>query len=365
MALPELLSTTGAPKIDKLLQGFLGLCELTFPGRVLAYYLGGSYSDGNGLDVGPTHNSSDLDLFVIFKGGLEAPEEARFGELLLCCYQFGTIDLDAHPLGEDRLFDAGHPNILTTLIKIASLHLYGSDIKEKLPQLSLDHYLQEVINHGLYHSGLPRRDGKGPAFPLNTPLVYPVALPDPARPLLGYDMPTRYPDGTEGPPGTRLLIAIALWAATLNLVLKTGRYTGTKSQSVKLYLELIQDEWTPLVEAMFYRCKKEWGHQIPAGEAEQNRLLELARQVPALENHFLRQARAFMLEQLGGGDEASRLGALTGFQCLVFPGDTAVLEAVRAARNDPSPEIAAAAARTAQVWAEFNRQLGSSSSAEF
>lgn len=56
---------------------------------------------------------------------------------------------------------------------------------------------------------------------------------------------------------------------------------------VKLYGEVMNDEWSPLVEEIFYKCKKEWGHEIPAGKAEQERLRELCLQIPALENHFL------------------------------------------------------------------------------
>src|SRR4051812_27894067 len=103
MALPNLLDSTGILKIDNIIKGFIGLCELTFPGRITSYYLGGSYSDGNAIDTGPTNNSSDLDLFAIFKDEIKPEEEGKFGELVLCCRQFGTIGLDAHPSDEKQL----------------------------------------------------------------------------------------------------------------------------------------------------------------------------------------------------------------------------------------------------------------------
>lgn len=349
MALPELVNPTGITKVDSLLRGFIGLCELAFPGRVAAYCLGGSYADGHAIDTGPTNNSSDLDIFAIFKGEIAPEEEAKFNELVLCCRQFGTIGLDAHPASQPHLLNPAEPSILNTFIKIASLHLFGEDIRDQIPQLAFPHYVQEIINHGLYHSGLPRRGDQPPTFPLAQPLVYPLTLPDPGKPVLGYDMPTRYPDGTQGPPGTRLLITIALWSATLNLILKTNRYTGTKAQSVRLYGELVHDEWWPLVEEIFYKCKKEWSHEIPATEADREKLRELARHVPDIENFFLRLARDFMLDQLRTGDKAARLGALLGFQCVVFPQDRAVLEAVQNLQSDLNQDLAATADATIRI----------------
>jgi hypothetical protein len=352
MALPDLLDPTGILKIDNILKGFIGLCELTFPERISSYYLGGSYSDGHAIDTGPTNNSSDLDLFAIFKEEIKPEEEEKFNEVVLCCRQFGTIGLDAHPTAETQLLDTDSPNVLNTLIKIASLHLYGRDIRSEIPQLTFPHYVQQVIDHGLFHSGQTRQTQRPITFPLKDPMVYPVTVPDPSKPLLGYDMPVRYPDGTQGPPGTRLLIAIVLWAATLGLVLKSGRYTGTKFQSVKLYRELLNDEWTPLVEGIFYKCKKEWGHEIPPGEAEKAQLREWSWQTPALENHFLELARNFMLEQLRAGDKADKIGALMGFQSVVYPGDTELLVAVLALQTDPDKDIAETAATTLKVMTE-------------
>lgn len=349
MALPDLLEPTAILKVDNILRGFMGLCELTFPGRVVAYYLGGSYSDGQAVDTGPTNNSSDLDLFAVFKGEILPEEAQKFDELALCCRQFGTVGLDAHPVAESQLTDPDHPNVLNTLIKIASLHLYGTDIRPRIPQLAFPHYVQQVIDHGLFHSGQTRQTARPVTFPLKDPMVYPVTLPDPAKPLLGYDMPVRYPDGTQGPPGTRLLIAIVLWSATLGLVLKTGRYTGTKYQSVRLYRELVNDEWTPLVEGLFYRCKQEWRHEIPPGEADQAQLQQWCQQTPALENYFLSQARDFMLDQLRTGDKAGKLGALLGLQSVIYPGDTELLAAVTALQDDSDPEIASTATATLKI----------------
>ena len=42
-------------------------------------------------------------------------------------------------------------------------------------------------------------------------------------------------------------------------------------------------------------------------------------------NSFLEQARTFMLQQLRDGDKAARIGALLGFQNVLYPGDAGLV----------------------------------------
>ncbi|MDQ6645040.1 MAG: nucleotidyltransferase domain-containing protein [Chloroflexota bacterium] len=349
MALPTLVFATQIPKIDNVLKGLLGLLELTFPSRVRAYYLGGSYADGSAIDAGPTMNSSDLDLLVIFKEAVDKKEETRFAELLDCCRHFATITLDAHLESENDLYAENHPTIINVFLKKGSKFLYGEDIREKLPLKSREVYTQEVLNHGLYHLGLLRQQGQPQAFPLNVPLVYPLTYPDPADEFFGYTASLQRIEGVLVPPGTRLAIAIGLWAATTNLVSKTGHFAGSKSQTVAIYREIVADEWTPLVEALFYKCKLAWQHGIPESEDERAQLRAICRQLLAFENHFLLQARHFMFEQLTSGLKSTKVEALLGLQNVVYPQDQELLAALKSASDSADEEIGNTARRTLEI----------------
>lgn len=70
----ELRTTTGIESVDNLLLGLIGLFEVSFPSRIRSYYLGGSYSDGTAVGHERSPNSSDVDLFVIFRGTIEEAE---------------------------------------------------------------------------------------------------------------------------------------------------------------------------------------------------------------------------------------------------------------------------------------------------
>jgi hypothetical protein len=64
---------------DRVLGGFIGVCELVFPGRVRAYFLTGSTADGTAVRTpGDALNSSDIDLTVVFAGTLSGPDGERF-----------------------------------------------------------------------------------------------------------------------------------------------------------------------------------------------------------------------------------------------------------------------------------------------
>src|SRR5438270_9226436 len=99
----ELRTDTGIESIDNLLRGLINLCEASFPARIRSYYLGGSYSDGTAVGHDRSPNSSDVDLFVIFRSTVEEAEHTTFERLVAACRLISPLPLDAHAYSEDDL----------------------------------------------------------------------------------------------------------------------------------------------------------------------------------------------------------------------------------------------------------------------
>jgi hypothetical protein len=67
--------STKNPKVDRILQGTIGIFEQVFPDRIRGYYLRGSH--GNGSNI----TNSDLDLYAIFKEDFRDATEIQNNEL--------------------------------------------------------------------------------------------------------------------------------------------------------------------------------------------------------------------------------------------------------------------------------------------
>src|SRR5437588_10629218 len=91
----QLRTATGIASFDELLRGMITLFEMSFPARIRSCYLGGSHSDGTAVGHDRSPNSSDVDLFVIFRGTVEEDESATFHRLLEACQLISPISLDA------------------------------------------------------------------------------------------------------------------------------------------------------------------------------------------------------------------------------------------------------------------------------
>jgi hypothetical protein len=176
-----LFAETGTPEVDAILRRLVDLLEQQFPKRVRGYYLVGSDA------VGCPFWTSDVDVVVLFKGSLDPNQAARFRQTV---DEFrGTISypLDATADGEERLRRAG-----SSRFYVASLLLYGEDVRPSLPPKPLDAYLRDEMHLPLMLSARVR---SGPAA-----LTFPINFPDPSGEFLGYDRRLlRVPGGTPHP----------------------------------------------------------------------------------------------------------------------------------------------------------------------
>jgi predicted nucleotidyltransferase len=280
---PEMLRVTGDPATDGVLRGFVGVCELLFPGRVRAYYLTGSWADGTAVrTVGDALHSSDVDLTVVFKGAFEAGEPERFRRGRAACEALsglGFESLDATARDEATLLREGHASLGQ-----ACRQLSGEDVRAAVPLPTSEAHLQRAARLAI--DLMAEQRGLAPGD-LRTPLRY----PDQGGEFYGYDF--RDPNPVYGGHhGTRLLVEGVTWGATVLLVLETGQIAGSKRGAVGLFQQHLPGPRADLVAAVYERCKLRWRYQFPAAATERRALRVLCRRVLAFENHVLRQLRA-------------------------------------------------------------------------
>jgi hypothetical protein len=300
----ELRASTGVEHLDALLRSLIALFERSFPTRIRSYYLGGSYSDGTAVGHDQSPNSSDVDLFVIFRGTVAEDEHATFQHLVAQCRLTSPVQVDAYAYSEDDLLqkprpDATQISFLSALIQEASVLVYGEDMRTDLPPVAFPRYVLDVIESGVFHLGIPRQRG-GLAYPLVSPLPFPLAYPDATDEFYGYEAVPARPDA---PHGTRVLVALTAWIATLILALETGRSAGQKSQSIRLCKEYLpNDRRTQLAATINDLCKGAWGYALPHRPEDRERLRGLCRETLALENEYLRIVHDYVLHRLQQGE---------------------------------------------------------------
>ncbi len=281
---PKLVCSTGNARTDAMLRGAVGIFEAAFPTRVRGYYLFGSHMDGSAVGI------SDLDIFVVFKDDFIGEQEAeRARRLWHACSQLSAVQCDLLPFSERYLFTEGHFRL-----KSASILIYGEDVRERMPLLSLDTYLR-VYAHApaACMSQVLRRTDT---------LAYPLPYPDPFGPFYGYD----YHDARMGENGGQSIkgwVNAVCWIATIIVAFRSGRMIGTKAESVRAYRECVGDHWAAFVEAVYANGKTAWGYRVPDDPVSRALLRDLCQKTLAFENHSLALYRAYLLQQLRQADE--------------------------------------------------------------
>lgn len=345
----ELSSTTGIEHVDDLLRGLVSLFEMLFPGRIRCYYLSGSYGDGTAVGHDRSPNSSDVDLLVIFNDKIEEAEETVFHRLLSAVQLISPTPLDANAYSEDDFLQqprkgATQTSFNNTRIKITSLFIYGEDLRPLLPEVPFSRYVLDVIESGVFHMGIPRQS-RNLTYPLDVPLIYPLAYPDANGEFYGYDAVPARPDT---PPGTRVLVDITAWIATLILALETGRYAGQKSQSIQLCKTYLSDDKGTQLATSIYDLKRTWGYTLPDVAEERERLRGLCRDTLALENEYLELCRDYVLAQLQHGGTEEKLQATRILQSVVYSDDE-IVAALKALECNIDEDVHAGAVKALEI----------------
>lgn len=283
----SLLNSTGNDEIDQILIEIIKFFEKKFYNRIRSYYLLGSYIDGSAV------KASDLDVYLLFKNKITTKERYYFDRLLKNDLKFNCIDLDIVAFdefflsvykghGSDVLVREGIINL-----KLASLILYGHDIRENILLPSMDEYVRFTM-HTPYHFIKRAR--------LNKNLRFPLEYPDSNQKYYGY---VRNWKSHLDKEGIKLIVSIVGWISTSIVALRAKRFIGKKSDFVKIYKETINDERFSFIEEVYVNCRNKWEYRIPSNDIEDMKLQDLCKRLLEFENYFLEVYKDYLIKEYG------------------------------------------------------------------
>lgn len=290
----------GDVRIDQALRGVVAIFEVTFPSRLRACYVNGSFGDGTGLAT------SDLDLTIVLKDHfLDATEKARAEALCVACAEISAVELDVSVSDEAELRRGVWPQF-----KFGARLVYGEECREAAPLIPLDQWTRDRMHTSYWRvAGL---------FARPNVVRPPLDFPNSAAEFLGYTCRTlRLPSGGEV-PCTRDLIRHTGWAATALIAWKAGQYVVRKRDCHRMYRELIGGEHAELLDDIYTHCRQRWQYLIPDAPDERRRLRSICERTLAFENHFISLYKDYLLAVLGGADAEGRRAALAVLDRLPF-----------------------------------------------
>lgn len=273
----SLAFTPPAAHILSLIDGSIGLLETTFPGRIRAYYLTGSFAEGTAV----TH--SDLDMIIVFKGPFQPGEADQLRQLRHHASKLSPLRLDLTPKCEADLLAKG-----ATGLKLAAQFLFGEDIREQIPFEPIEQYRHDVIRGFTIY----QREIRGEPETLAEPVTY----PDPTAAFYGYEKFGNWHGGEHFSPGTRLLINLTTIGATASLTVLHGERAGSKKQAISKYQQLIGDEWGDWLAELYRLAKIDLGYDLPSDTAVRQQLRRLIQSTPQFENMVLARIQPYRSE---------------------------------------------------------------------
>jgi len=265
----ELLATTGHRQVDEIVASIVTAYEATLLNQALGYYLGGSWADGTAIDL------SDIDRCILYERTPD-DEEERQRAIDVWSSLSSPIHLDVIMRAIDLL--PTRPTEFVSL-KMASCLMYGKDVRDRLLWLPVDAYRSDATGRAYDFIGRVLRG----AVAVPSPLAYPA----PAEEFYGYDRKRVpwYPPGIER--GLKELVTAVTRIATAILAIRTGRFVGSKAESVRVYRDAIGDEWAGYLDVLYRKGKHAWGYQAPVDAADRHLLRDLCQHTLGFERYFL------------------------------------------------------------------------------
>lgn len=309
---PELHFSTGNLQVDDILQGIVGIYEMTFPDRIKAYYLTGSYAYGDPV------STSDIDLNIVFRDEdeLTGTEDQRedFGMLI-----FKTLP----PTKEERKFHhiTRHLRLMSPIelgiafrtekdirrrfvpdVRAINVFLFGEDLLEELATLppSGDTFSPRGGMHIAYNN-LCR------IYALSDVFELPIRHPAPEEEFYGYAREEMHSYGLPLHSMGDFFNAVFFPVSTALIALKAGISIGRKDKIAQTYRSCINDEWTSLIEDAFNLCRSTWHYLIPEDEQDRQKLQEICVKALAFSDYFLTMYRDFVLNELQSTDRSGVL----------------------------------------------------------
>lgn len=331
-----LLNATGNQQIDGILKTIIATFEDAFPQRIRGYYVEGSYANENQV---PT---SDVDLLLIFKDGFtDEHERAKAEDVARQHASSCEVEMDIQLLEEEYLHMVGIPPSL----KMGSMLLYGEDIREKFPLISLQAWTRDRMHTSYWRTVN--------LFKRPSVVTYPLAYPDQDGEFYGYDQrKLRLADGSEV-NCTRDLIRLVGWSATAILAFKAGQYVARKSDCQRLYTDHIADRWTAVLYDTYTLGRGRWNYLIPDESGERRLLRLICSRVLPFENHFLLIYKDFLLQELRSNDMEGKLQALWVLSKIPYK-DAEIEAAVCELKNDPDGNVRERVAEAVRAYEKYS-----------
>ncbi len=277
---------TGDAAVDATLRAVIAAFENAFPRRIGACYLLGSYADASAI------GASDLDLTIVFAGGLDQTQHAAAQRLAATCVERSDLELDIEIEDEATLTRGVSPNF-----KLGSALVCGEDMRAQAPLVSLAAWTRDRMHSSWWRVA---RLFARPAI-----ITLPLDYPEPADEFRGYARRALRLASGEDVPCTRDLIRLTGWAATGLLALQCGVYVARKRDVSQLYREHIGGEWAPLIERTYTLCRTRWGYLIPTDAEERAALRDLCAQTLGFERFFAAIYRGYLLAELRSDEAAA------------------------------------------------------------
>jgi predicted nucleotidyltransferase len=265
----SLLFSTGSLEIDHILVQVITRFATSFPGRLRACYLAGSYAEGHAIPV------SDVDLFIVFKERFRTGEEAVVRRLEKQCVRESLIHLELAVGDEVELQEMNR-----LPLKLSSQLLFGEDIRERIPLPAMDDYIRSTATKPWRYSAVILRGKERLALPLD--------YPDPRDEFFGY---------MHKIDGSKWLVALVGAIVTARLAGEARQYVPSRMHCARLYREYIHDGWTELVCQVLERFKGEWHYLIPSDILERSQLSSICQSVLNFENHYYLSSSEFLFPQ--------------------------------------------------------------------
>jgi hypothetical protein len=278
-----LLASTHNQQIDDILCGAIGILETTFPERIKAYYLHGSFFDDTAI---PT---SDIDLFLVTHGKFSAEERTKMQRIMYFSALFSPFMVEMMALDDASLLQNGHYRI-----KSASKLLRGVDMRSSMPEQTLEQYLRTYASFPFIYSVNMLRAMER--------VVLPLSYPQPEEEFYGYDQQL-LPPKNEQRHNIKKLVTGVCWTATVFIAWKAGKMVSGKRASVEMYQEYVHDEWMDLVTEVYELGNRQWHYLVPVEQDKRRHLHNLCSRVVAFENHYLHYYQMYLQAEVQQGGE--------------------------------------------------------------
>lgn len=270
MNAPELVYIRASSPADTFFDALAQMLSTAFSDDVRSIYVLGSRADSTAIP------SSDVDLAVILRSGIDPKTAQEVEHFLEAVGQISPVMLDVTVVQEDELARGVSPNLKTNRL------LRGSDLLRDCPMIPKSQLIFFYAGLAI-HFAMVVRGGRG--------ITLPLSHPEPDGLYCGYERQgIRVADGTYA-PGFNLFVSLVLALASFRLATRAGIFPSSKSEILGAYQRhLPEDPMRPIVTDAYEICRLRLQGRVPAEGLESRQIALRCRQILPFENEFLEAA---------------------------------------------------------------------------